>query len=229
MRKTGFAYLVASAAVAAIPAMMWGMAAAQQPAAPASPAPAAPAAAPQLVPFLVPAYSVNLMTAEGAAALGAQWKTMEAKIVEGPALAGHLPGYDKSYDISPHAGEKGYDDSSWQKIEAKGLGDRRGGGKVSFLWFRTPLTIPAKIGDFETAGAKAVLTAVWIDGQMPRRAGLTSPATIQGFNIPNRVVLADAVKPGDKFQVAIFGINGPISVAPQNFVFFRQASVEFYK
>jgi gluconolactonase len=233
MRKTSLAYLLASAALAAIPAMMWGMAAAQQPAAPA---PAAPAAAPQLVPFLVPAYSVNLMTAEGSAALGAQWKTMEAKIVEGPALAGHLPGYDKSYDISPHAGDKGYDDSSWPKIEAKALGDRRGGGKVSFLWFRTPLTIPAKIGDFETAGAKAVLTAyvddyaeVWIDGQMPRRAGLISPATIQGFNIPNRVVLADAVKPGDKFQVAIFGINGPISVAPQNFVFFRQASVEFYK
>jgi hypothetical protein len=42
-------------------------------------------------------------------------------------------------------------------------------------------------------------------------------------------VLADAVRPGDKFQIAIFGVNGPISVAPPNFVFFRQASVEFYK
>ena len=70
---------------------------------------------------------------------------------------------------------------------------------------------------------------VWINGQMPRRAGITSPATIQGFNIPNRVVLADSVKAGDKFQVAIFGINGPISVAPANFLFFRQASIEFYK
>ena len=43
----------------------------------------------------------------------------------------------------------------------------------------------------------------WINGQMPRRAGITSPATIQGFNISNRVVLADSVKAGDKFQVAI--------------------------
>ena len=47
---------------------------------------------------------------------------------------------------------------------------------------------------------------VWVNGQMPRRAGYPSPATIQGFNMPNRV-LADAVKPGDKFQIAIFGVN----------------------
>ena len=196
----------------------------------------AQAPAPQMAPALVPSHSVDLMTAQGAAALGAQWKTMEAKIVEGPALAGHMPGYDKSYDINPHAGEAGFDDSSWPKIEPKGLGDRRGGGKVSFLWFRTNLTIPAKIEDFDPAGARAVITAyvddyaeVWINGQMPRRAGVVSPAAIAGFNMPNRVVLADSVKAGDKFEIAIFGINGPISVAPMNFVFFRQASVEFYK
>jgi gluconolactonase len=161
---------------------------------------------------------------------------MEAKIVEGPALQGALPGYKTSYDISPHAGAKGFDDSSWTTLEAKQLADRRGGGKVSFLWYRTNLTMPAKIGNFDTANAKAVLTAyvddyaeVWVNGEMPRRAGITSPATIQGFNIPNRVVIADTVKAGDKIEIAIFGINGPISVAPPNFVFFRQASVEFYK
>jgi gluconolactonase len=208
---------------------------AQAPAAPpAAQAPVPPA--PQIPPTLVPSHVVDLMTADGIAAFGAQWKTMEAKIVEGPALPNAMAGYKTSYDISPHAGEAGFDDSSWPTIGATGLADRRGGGKVSFLWFRTNLTIPATIGNFDTAGAKAVLTAyvddyaeVWINGQMPRRAGITSPATIQGFNIPNRVVLADAVKAGDKFQVAIFGINGPISVAPANFLFFRQASIEFYK
>jgi len=195
-----------------------------------------PPPAPQLAPTLVPSLSVDLMTNQGSAVFGAQWKTREANIVERPTLTGHLPEYPKAYDISPHAGEAGYDDSSWQKIEAKNLADRRGGGYVIFLWYRANLTIPAKIGDFETAGAKAVLTAyvddyaeVWVNGQMPRRAGITSPATIQGFNIPNRVVLSDSVKAGDQFQVAIFGINGPISVGPANFVFFRQASIEFYK
>jgi gluconolactonase len=227
MRTKDIGGLVARAAVALIPITIATGASAQ-----ALP----PTTPPAIAPTLVPAASVDLMTAEGAAALGAKWKTMEAKIVEGPALNGAQPGYKTSYDIAPHAGEAAFDDSSWPTIEPKGLGDRRGGGKVSFLWYRTSLTIPAKIGNFDTAGAKAVLTAyvddyaeVWLNGQMPRRAGLTSPATIQGFNIPNRVVLADSVKAGDKFQIAIFGINGPISVAPPNFVFFRQASVEFYK
>ena len=47
------------------------------------------------------------------------------------------------------------------------------------------------IGRFATSGAEVVFTAcvddyaeVWVDGQMPRRIGNPSPATIQGFNIP---------------------------------------------
>ncbi len=176
MLKPNLAMLFACAAIAAVPMLIATPASAQAPAAPPALAPSPP---PQIPPTLVPSFVVDLMTADGMAAFGAQWKHMEAKIVEGPAL---------------------------------------------------------QIGNFETAGAKAVLTAyvddyaeVWLNGQMQRRAGITSPATIQGFNIPNRVVLSDSVKVGDKFQIAIFGINGPISVAPPNFVFFRQASIEFYK
>jgi gluconolactonase len=196
--------------------------------------PAAPL--PQMAPFLVPVHAVDLMTPEGSALFGAQWKSMEGKIVEGPAIANAMPGYKTSYDIQPHAGERGFDDSSWPVIGAKGLADRRGGGRVSFLWYRANLTVPAKLGDFDTAGATAVLTIyvddyaeVWVNGQIARRTGYPSPATIQGFNIPNRVVLADPVKPGDKFEIAVFGINGPISIAPMNFVFFREAKVEFFR
>ncbi len=232
MRRNYLGIPIAGAALIVGSVMMGTGALAQAP--PAAVAPPPPA--PQIPPSLVPSRVVDLMTADGMAAFSARWKTLEAKIVEGPALPNAMAGYKTSYDISPHAGEAGFDDSSWPTIDAKSLTDRRGGGKVSFLWFRTNLTIPEKVGSFETAGAKAVLTAyvddyveVWINGQMPRRAGSTSPATIQGFNIPNRVVLADSVKPGDTFQVAIFGINGPISVAPSNFLFFRQASVEFYR
>jgi len=227
MRQNGLGGLMACAMLATVPMMIATQASAQ-----ALP----PTSPPQIAPSLVPSHAVDLITADGAAALGAKWKAMEAKIVEVPALPNAMPAYETTYDISPHAGEKGFDDSSWPTLEAKELADRRGGGKVSFIWYRTSLTIPAKIGNFETAGAKAVLTAyvddyaeVWINGEMPRRAGITSPATIQGFNMPNRVVLADSVKAGDTFQIAIFGINGPISVAPPNFLFFRQASVEFYK
>ena len=147
-----------------------------------------------------------------------------------------MAGYDKSFEISPKAGASGFDDSKWPTIEPKGLGDRRGGGRVSFIWYRTNLTIPAKIGNFDTKDSTAVFTAyvddyaeVWVNGAMPRRAGRPSPATIQGFNMPNRVVLSEKVSAGDKFELAVFGINGPISVAPPNFIFFREAKVDFYR
>src|SRR6266851_6237062 len=150
MRTNDVARLFACAALATVPLTFATQASAQ-----ALP----PTSPPQIAPALVPAHVVNLMTEDGIAAFGAQWKTLEARIVEGPALPNAMPGYKTSYDISPHAGEAGFDDSSWPTIEAKGLADRRGGGKVSFLWFRTHLTMPARIASFETAGAKAALTA----------------------------------------------------------------------
>jgi hypothetical protein len=51
----------------------------------------------------------------------------------------------------------------------------------------------------------------------------------KGLNMRNRVVLAETVNPGNKFQIAVFGFNGPISVALSNFIFFRDAKVEFYR
>jgi gluconolactonase len=205
------------------------------PAAAQAPAPA-PVPAPTIAPSLPPARAVNLMTSEGVAAFGAQWRHAAVKIVEIPHIPNAMPEYPTTYDVQPHAGASGFDDSSWPTIDAKSLSDRRGGGKVSMIWYRTTLTIPDKIGDFEPTGAKAVFTVtiddyaeVWVNGQMPRRVGIPSPSTIQGFNMPNRVVLADTVKPGDKFEIAVFGINGPISVSPENFIFVRQAQVEFFK
>jgi hypothetical protein len=107
---------------------------------------------------------------------------------------------------------------------------------VSFFWFRTILTMPSNAVGFASEGAKAVLTVnvddyaeVWVDGALPRAAGRPSPATIQGFNMPNRIVLRDTVTPGEKFEIAVFAINGPISAAPANFLWFREAKIEFYR
>ena len=231
MRAFNISLLLASAAVAA--AAVTGVIA-QSASAPA-PAPAANPA-PIMPPSIPAANVVNLMTQEGIATFNAQWKNMDVKIVDAPPMANAGAAWKSSYDIQPHAGEPGYDDSAWPVIEAKSLADRRGGGRLFMTWFRTSLTIPAKIGEFDPAGATAVLTftiddyaEAWVNGAMPRRAGRPSPATIQGFNMPNRVVLSESVKPGDRFQIAIMGINGPISLAPQNPVFFREARIEFYK
>ena len=223
-----FERLIASAAIACA-ALLGASAASAQAPVPAPPAPVQP-------PSLPPTYVVDLMTGQGSGAFGAQWKTMEAKIVAAKPIDGALPGYSAATDIAPHAGEAGFNDGAWPAIKAEDLSARRSGGHVAFIWYRANLTIPAKIGDFDTAGAKVVLRVlvddyaeVWVNGQMPRAAGVPSPATIQGFNMPNRVVLGDTVKAGDKFQIAVFGINGPISVAPANTVWFREAKLEFYK
>jgi len=230
MRNRDVGVLVTCGAVAALSMTIASVALAQAP--PAS----AATPLPVIAPSIPAAYVVNLTTPEGMAAFNGRWKNMDVKIVEAPAMPNAGPAWKTSYDITPKAGEANFDDSSWPTIEPKGLLERRGGGHLFMTWFRTSLTVPAKIGDFETTGAMAVLTLTiddyaeaWVNGQMPRRVGRPSPATIQGFNMPNRVVLTEQVKAGDTFELAILGINGPISLAPANPVFFREAKVEFFR
>jgi len=216
------------------------------PAAPGTPGAAAPARRgggppPAIAPLGKPLAVVDLMTPEGVSMLGAQWKIMDVKIVEAPAEftqgpAKTLPQYKTTYEISPHANVENFDDSAWPTLDPKELGVHRGGGKVAFIWFRTNITLPAMVGSTNVAGRRAVLVVnvddyaeVWVNGQLPRAVGMPSPATVQGFNIPQRIVMADnTAKPGDKFEVAIFGINGPISLAPANGLFVREARIEFY-
>jgi len=227
MRKSYLANLAAWAALSAIWMMISSISVAQAP--PPRPAPIMP-------PSIPPTYVVDLMTAQGSATFGAQWKVSDVKIVEVPAIQGAMPQYKTTYNIEPRAGGSDFDDSKWPTIEPKDLAARRSGGHVAFMWYRTNLTIPAKIGDFDPSGAVTVLAVtvddyaeVWVNGAIPGRSGYPSPATIQGHNMPNRVVLSTGVKTGDKFQIAVFGINGPISMAPANTVWFREARMEFYK
>jgi gluconolactonase len=191
---------------------------------------------PPLAPLIPPAHVVDLMTVEGSAAFGARWTAKEAKLVECPALSDAMAEFKATYDVDPHAELLGFDDSAWPEVAPTELGAKRGGGMVSFFWFRTTLTIPATAMGFAAAGARTVLTVnvddyaeVWVNGEMPRAAGRPSPATIQGFNMPNRLVLRDTVEAGERFEVAVFAINGPISAAPANFLWFREAKVEFYR
>jgi gluconolactonase len=204
--------------------------------APSAAAPAAaPAPRPRLAPELTPVHSVDLMTADGAAVFRGQWRNMDARIVEAPPRPNAAP-WKVSYDLQPKAGAAGFDDSSWPTIEAKALADRRGGGGVFMTWYRIALTIPQKIADLDTTGAMAVFhiivddyAEVWVNGQLPRAVGMQSGNMVVGFNLPNRVIISDAVKPGERVEVAVLGINGPISLAPLNPVFVREARVEFFK
>ena len=204
--------------------------------APSAAAPAAaPAPRPRMAPGVTPVHSVDLMTADGTAVFRGQWRNMDARIVEAAPRPNAAP-WKVSYDLQPKAGAAGFDDSSWPTIEAKALADRRGGGGVFMTWYRIALTIPQKIADLDTTGAMAVFhiivddyAEVWVNGQLPRAVGMQSGNMVVGFNLPNRVIISDAVKPGERVEVAVLGINGPISLAPLNPVFVREARVEFFK
>jgi gluconolactonase len=194
-----------------------------------------PPPAPLIPPLLPPAHVVNLMTNEGSGAVGLQWRVADVKFVEVPAAI-NKERYKTTYQIEPRAMATDFDDLQWERIDGKDLGARRSGGHNAFMWYRGLITMPARLGDFELSkSAVAVLNVlvddyaeVWVNGQMPRRSGYPSPATIQGLNMPNRVVLGTEVKAGDKFQLAVFAINGPIS-DPFGSIWFRQAMLEFYR
>ncbi|MGE3822429.1 MAG: hypothetical protein AB7I30_23690, partial [Isosphaeraceae bacterium] len=66
---------------------------------------------------------------------------------------------------------------------------------------------------------------VWVDGKLPRKGGDTGGPVVAGFNAPNRLELKDA-QPGKVYQIAIFGINGPISAEPGNRIFLGPTFLE---
>src|SRR5262249_27549560 len=110
---------------------------------------------PPLAPSIPPSHVVDLMTEAGSAAFGARWRGEEAKTVECPALPTALPDSKSPNDLDPHADPPASAAPDGPVFPPADLGVRRGGGLVSFIWFRTTLTIPAKVAGFDTAGAKA--------------------------------------------------------------------------
>src|SRR5258706_16401980 len=102
MRKQGRVRLQKYRALAACLLGIPAIAVAQAPA-PSAVVPAPPP--PQMPPSLVPSKVVDLMTPEGSAVFGAKWKTMEAKIVEGPALA--IAAYRSSVETVCREGRTG--------------------------------------------------------------------------------------------------------------------------
>jgi gluconolactonase len=221
-RRFGLAFWLALAVGA-------GRAGAQIPPAPVEP----PSGPPDAV--------IDLATAEGAAQVKGQWRYHDTRIVEADFRA---PGPDlqptggvlKTHDIEPRAGRAEFDDSGWAAIDATTLAARRSTGRLCFNWYRINLTLPDRVGAFETAGSTVVFETslddyaeVWVDGELPRRAGQSGGSMVKGWNASNRLVIARDVKPGRKIQLAVFGANGPLSAPPTNFIWMRRAKLDFYK
>jgi hypothetical protein len=173
--------------------------------------------------------SVDLSTKEGVATVKGEWKYHDVKVVE---VEGKGPNGkpNKTYNIEPpghQASRPDYDDSAWETIAPESLKAQRAGGGVCFCWYRIKVTIPPE------AAGKAVYFRttvddygeIWVDGKLPRTVGKGGEAIVAGFNVPNRVELKDA-RPGRAYQIAVFGINGPISAAPSNWIFLKDTYLD---
>jgi gluconolactonase len=193
------------------------------------------------LPLALPSAVVDLRTAEGAALVNAQWRYSDVKLVEvdhraaGPDLRPSGPP-NRTNDIAPHAEAADFDDSAWQPIEPAALETRRSNGRLAFNWYRTKITLPEKVGGFDVTGSTVILELViddyaeiWVDGRLPLVLGQTGGQLIKGFNAPNRVILTRNARPGQQIQLAIFGVNGPVSNPPVNFIWVRSATLDFYK
>src|SRR5262245_21881912 len=109
---------------------------------------------------VLPDAVVDLGTSQGAAHVNAQWRYSDTKILEiahrdvGPDLkATGRPNH--TFDFTPDARAKDFDDSGWEIIRPESLEQRRGHGRLSFSWYRVTIKIPEKVADLETKGATA--------------------------------------------------------------------------
>jgi gluconolactonase len=197
---------------------------------------------PELLPGK-PDAIVDLQTAEGAELAAAEWRYSDCTVEEidfvevgapdDPLGPGGPP--NRTYDVLPHAEARDYDDSGWRRLAPEETMLRLANGRVCFNWYRIQVTVPERVGDFDPSGSTIVFEVVvddyaevWVNGELPLVLGTHGGHVAAGFNAPNRVVLTQAAKPDETFQLAVFGINGPISASPRNYIWMRTATLEFY-
>jgi len=195
----------------------------------------------QAPPYGRPDATIDLRTKEGTQLVKGEWKYSDAKIVEVDSKG---PGADlkpsgvpvRTYDYTPHAGVANFDDSAWAAIDPATLDARRGNGKVSFGWYRIRVALPEKVGAFPVAGATVSFEIViddyaeiWVNGSLPSVLGQSGGTVVKGWNAPNKVILTHNAQPGQFFEIAVFGFNGPISRSPENFIWVKSATLDFYK
>jgi hypothetical protein len=171
---------------------------------------------------------IDLRTADGVKAVKGEWRYHEVKIVE---VDGTGPPPEKkpvkTYNIEPKAFGADFDDSQWEVLDPTTLGKPRSTGQICFNWYRIQVTLPEGV---DGKAVEFVTTVddygeVWVDGKLPRKVGQSGGSIVAGFNVPNRLALPEA-QAGKTYQIAIFGINGPISAAPGNWIFLRDTYLE---
>ena len=194
-----------------------------------------------------PQAIADLKTTEGAALVNAKWFVQNAHVVEadfktpGPGTNGDklllYPTGDaiKTHQLHPQIGAADFD-NAFTAIAATDLEKRQGTGLFSFVWYKVDVTIPATIGKLNTTGTTAVFeivmddySEIWVNGKQMQGFGQSGNGVISGYNTRNRVILSNNAKAGDKFSIAVLGINGTMGKLPDNYIWVRNAVIDFYK
>lgn len=194
-----------------------------------------------------PTAIADLRSLDGASLVNAKWYVQNASIIDadfnapGPGTNGDAwPLYPtgkplKTHQLHPQIGARDFE-KDFREIKPTELETRQGTGLFSFVWYKVDLTIPPSIGKLNTTGTTAVFeivvddySEVWVNGSQMQGFGQNGNGVIAGFNARNRVILTDHAKPGDTFSIAILGINGAIGKLPDNYIWVRNAVVDFYK
>ena len=168
----------------------------------------------------MPRASLNLLDPADLQAVQGQWRYAPGLVPGEPneGLVSRLEG-------SP-ARLADYDDSGWETGIDLTAWVSRG---LTFAWYRTKITIPRSVGGQEIPqDARCIFETciddygeVWIDGEIDLDRG-----SVQGFNVPHRVVVTADPNPGDRHTIALLAVNGPLA-RPGGAVFVRYATLAF--
>ncbi len=195
-----------------------------------------------------PQAIADLKTTGGASLVQARWWVQPAHIhdrdfyLPGPQQGGGdmlllypTGASTKSNTLHPQVGEPDFE-AGFREIKPTQLEERQGTGLFSFVWYKVELILPAKIGKLSTAGSTAVFeivvddySEIWVNGKQMLGFGQSGNGLVSGYNTRNRVTLSDHVKPGELFTIYILGINGPMGKLPENYIWVRNAVVDFYQ
>jgi hypothetical protein len=167
----------------------------------------------------MPRATINLGESSGQSTVGGRWKFAR----------GYVPGEPNEGLVAQGEGSPArlaeYDDSNWE--ECHDLTERLSHG-FSFIWYRINVTFPDTVGGHTTSGVRVQFetcvddySEIWIDGECNRDRG-----TIQGFNVPQRVLVTADASPGERHTIALLAANGPLG-APGGTVFVRYATLAF--
>ena len=167
----------------------------------------------------MPRATLSLGGAAGQAAVDGQWKFAR----------GYVPGQPNEGLLEQTQGSPArladYDDSGWEVCTD--LTQRMSHG-FSFMWYRINVTLPETVEGHPVNGVRVQFETciddygeIWVDGECNRERG-----AIQGFNVPQRVLVTDNAVPGRQHTIALLAVNGPLG-SPGGGIFVRYATMAF--